>query len=239
MSDMPSGEPGQPQVERRLGVFAKHWTPGRVKTRLAAALGNEAAAGVHRAALECLLQRLSQVDADCWLAFSPEDRGGDFQNLLMELGLGDRWRLAPQCAGDLGQRMQSFFAEGFLGGAEQVVLLGSDSPNLPLEMVCQAFRELDHASVVLGPADDGGYYLLGAVAPVPPVFSDLPFSTSDLWAATLARLSSHNLPHVALPVWYDVDDLASFRRLLADLDQETPPPGDPLHALRQRLLAFS
>ena len=118
--------------------------------------------------------------------------------------------------------MQNFFHSSFGRGAERVVLLGSDSPNLPKEFVSQAFQMLaSHKVVVLGPADDGGYYLIGlALAPVPPIFEGIAWSTPTVWDQTVAILRANEIPFACLPTWYDVDRLADLRRLACDLQKE-------------------
>src|SRR5262245_60359765 len=106
-----------------LGMFAKHWTPGRVKTRLAVELGEERAAEIHRAFVSTLLRRFGSLADERILAFDPPDRHGDFQRAA-----GTAWQLMPQDGGDLGGRMATFFT-ATLGGAERVILIGSDSPD--------------------------------------------------------------------------------------------------------------
>jgi rSAM/selenodomain-associated transferase 1 len=156
-----------------LGIFAKHWQPGEVKTRLAASIGPEAAARLHRVFVETLLQRMAGVAGKCVLAYWPSERHGEFAALVREAAypfalldpsaapLASPWQLVPQSPGDLGARMEHFFQASFASGADRVVIIGSDSPTLPIEYVRQAFDELRRSDVVLGPSDDGGYYLLG------------------------------------------------------------------------------
>lgn len=186
---------------RVLGLFAKQPLPGQVKTRLAAATSPAWAARVAHAFLLDLLERFGTFDAKRVLAYAPADADHFFQPLA-----GDRFTLVPQGKGDLGQRMARFFARQFAGGADQVVLLGTDSPTLPREFVEQAFRDLEQADVLLGPATDGGYYLIGARR-LPPVFDGIPWSTPHVLAETVARLTDSRWRLALLPPWYDVDTL--------------------------------
>src|SRR5262245_57500976 len=120
-----------------LAMFAKHWTPGQVKTRLAASLGPARAAAIHRLFVETLVSRLADAADDRVIVFAPAGAREAFGEVA-----GDRWRLLPQAGGDLGQRMSSFFGE-VLSPTGRVVLIGSDSPDLPIDCVGQAFAALE------------------------------------------------------------------------------------------------
>jgi hypothetical protein len=126
--------------------------------------------------------------------------------------------------------MAAFLDEQLRAGAETVVLLGSDSPTLPLELVRQAFKELDRADVVLGPATDGGYYLLGCARRLPPIFNGIPWGSCRVLAETVARLSDPTWRLAVLPPWYDVDTLEDWWALcghLAALRRAGLDPGVP------------
>jgi len=196
-----------PTARRVLGVFAKLPLPGHVKTRLAAETSPLWAAQVARAFLRDSLLRLARIPARHVLAYAPADSAAAFAEYLLE-----PFTLVPQASGDLGQRMAAFFAQQLAEGAEKVVLLGTDSPTLPLPLVEQAFAELDRADVVLGPATDGGYYLLGCARRVPPLFAGVRWSSSHVLADTLARLPADGRLAL-LPPWYDVDTLADWHML--------------------------
>src|SRR5262249_40865775 len=145
-------------IMRVLGLFAKRPEPEQVKTRLAAATSPAWAARVAAAFLHDTLDRLATVDAHRVLAFDPPAAAPFFAELVRE-----RFAQVPQEPGDLGQRMSGFIGTQFHRGATAVVLVGTDSPTLPVACVEQAFAELERAGVVLGPATDGGYYLIGCV----------------------------------------------------------------------------
>jgi rSAM/selenodomain-associated transferase 1 len=201
-------------------MFAKHWTPGEVKTRLGRDVGVVAAARLHRAFLATSLRRLRTLGERRVLAYSPGDRGRDFADLA-----GDDWTCLPQFDGDLGQRMERYFDRAFARGARRVVLVGADSPNLPLEYIRRSFQLLEDRAVVLGPADDGGYYLIGAAGSVPPIFSDIAWSTPQVLPRTVERLAEAGISCTTLPPWYDVDQLSDLRRLRADV--APPAENDP------------
>ena len=202
-----------------LGIFAKYWQPGQVKTRLAAGVGPERAAAIYCQFVHTLLARLDQHAEVRLLVFSPKQHASDFETILSH-----RWRQLPQANGDLGQRMKDFFARRFAEGFQRVIILGTDSPNLPLEIVDSALAKLKTDPVVLGPTEDGGYYLVGAQGPhVPPIFTGIPWSTPQVWEATLKALSSSNTSFHTLRYWYDVDNVTDFQRLLLELDDSDEP----------------
>jgi uncharacterized protein len=200
----------------QLVVFAKYWQPGSVKTRLAAGIGDQPACRVYRAFLKCLLAQLGSLADRHVLAFWPEPRRAAFARLA-----GPAWTVEPQQGNNLGQRMSRHLAAALAAGAARVVLIGSDAPTLPPQLVQEAFRRLRTVPVVLGPAADGGYYLVGVAGTVPPIFTDIAWSTADVWEQTVARLHAAACPFATLDPWYDVDTVADLVRLR---DELTAPP---------------
>jgi glycosyltransferase A (GT-A) superfamily protein (DUF2064 family) len=99
----------------------------------------------------------------------------------------------------------------------RVVVVGSDSPTLPLEHVRLAFESLREHAAVLGPATDGGYYLVGAAGAVPPIFDGVSWSTAAVWLQTRERLDRSHASYAVLPEWYDVDELDDLRHLYDEL----------------------
>src|SRR5262249_6231319 len=159
---------------------AKQPVPGKVKTRLAAATSPQWAAQVAEACLLDVVGRLAHVEANRVLAYAP--RGAE--PYFAQAGRG--FTLVPQGDGDLGQRMAAFFTEQLRTGAEAVVLLGTDSPTVPIDFIERAFQELESMGVVLGPATDGGYYLVGCARKLPPIFEGITWSTSAVLGQTVA-----------------------------------------------------
>jgi rSAM/selenodomain-associated transferase 1 len=208
-----------------LGLFAKWPRAGEVKTRLAAASAPDWAAEVASAFLHDLVDRLATVDAFRVLVFAPRTAEAWFT----ELARG-RYALHPQSEGDLGRRLAAFFTDQFRTGAESVVVLGSDSPTVPPAFVAQAFHELQRADVVLGPATDGGYYLIGCARGLPPLFDGIPWGSSCVLRDTIRRLAESACRLALLPPWYDVDTLDDWRMLeghLAALRRAGLDPGVP------------
>lgn len=190
-----------------LGVFAKWPQAGRVKTRLAAATSPNWAARVAAAFLADTIDRLADFPARRVLAFTPVDRAGECKQLS-----GERFELVPQAEGDFGRRMAEFFAARFREGAVRVVLLGTDSPTLPLDYVHRAMEMLADSDVVLGPATDGGYYLVGGTPRMPPIFNGITWGQADVFAETIARIPSTSRLALLAP-WYDVDTLNDWNML--------------------------
>lgn len=200
-------------------MFAKHWQPGHVKTRLAASISDAAAAEVHKASLATLLRRFAAT-ADCrLLAYAPAEAREAFAELA-----GAAWRLEPQSEGDLGCRIETHFASAFARGATRAVLIGSDSPTLPQEFVREAFERLESADVVVGPSEDGGYYLIGLRRPIGGLFRDISWSTPRVFPDTVDRLRATGTTYALLKPWYDIDTLADLERLGIEL------AGDDLEA---------
>lgn len=205
---------------RQLGMFAKFWEPGQVKTRLASAIGPVPAARLYFSFLRALLRRFDSAADRRVLAYAPSDRRVDFQELA-----GERWQLEPQASGNLGSRMQRHLEQAIQNGAQRSILIGSDSPTLPLSIIETAFDALAQADVVLGPTPDGGYYLVGIRGDLPPIFAGVEWSTPRVWEQTIGRLEQARCPFHVLPPWYDVDtpeDLECLRRELSALRPLTP-----------------
>jgi rSAM/selenodomain-associated transferase 1 len=210
---------------RVLGLFAKWPEPGRVKTRLAAVTSPAFAADVAFAFLRDTVERFAAVSARRVLAFAPPDAGPRFAEVVRE-----RFALVPQADGDLGRRLASFIAGEVTAGAESVVVVGCDSPTLPPAYVEDAFAELSRADVVLGPATDGGYYLVGCGRRLPPIFDGIAWSGPTVLAESVARLADPSWRLALLPPWYDVDTLDDWRMLcghLAALRRAGLDPGVP------------
>lgn len=198
---------------RVLGVFAKQPTPGQVKTRLARETSPAWAATVAEAFLHDTLGRLAQIPAERVLAYAPADAEAYFAEVT-----GPAVTLIPQVEGDLGRRMAAFFQAQQDGGATSTVLVGTDSPTMPLEWIQDAFGLLDVGNdLVLGPATDGGYYLIGIGRRIPPIFDGMRWGTEQVLAETIARLPT-DWKLALLPPWYDVDTLADWRVLRGHLN---------------------
>lgn len=208
-------------------MIAKYWQAGAVKTRLAASVGDAVASHLYQRFLITMLRRFDHVADRRVLAFTPPDRRAEFVSLA-----AGAWTLQDQGTGDLGMRMQNYFTAAFRSGADRVVLIGSDSPTLPVDYAIQAFQLLRTFPVVLGPAEDGGYYLVGAAGKVPPIFAGVAWSTSLVWSQTQSLLQAAGCRCGVLPTWYDVDDLPGLRRMHQEL-ADRPPVDETLRQLHE------
>ncbi len=210
-----------------LGIFVKNPQAGQVKTRLGRTLGGEAAAEVYAAFVDDLLDRMRSVADHRILAYAPQSP--EAREFFLDLA-GEDFELWSQPEGDLGVRMQAFFDASFVGGAERVVLIGSDAPDLPVRYIVQAFAELRRTDCVLGPAVDGGYYLIGQRAPGRAVFSGVDWSGAGVLDQTAQRIAVLGASLELLPPWYDIDtadDLRMLRGHLAAGDVAGRPPELP------------
>jgi rSAM/selenodomain-associated transferase 1 len=145
------------------------------------------------------------------VAFTPSDCRQPFAEIV-----NGQWTLQPQGDGDLGDRLADFFARAFDRGFTRVVVIGADTPTLPIEFVMGAFALLKRRAAVFGPSADGGYYLIGAVGRLRGVFESIPWGTSEVWTLTRRRMEQAGLSWGELPAWWDVDDERDYRRLLAE-----------------------
>jgi len=212
-----------------IGVMAKAPRPGLAKTRLCPPLTAEQAAGMSAAFLRDISENIAlaarSVPIHGYIAYAPAGDEGWFDGRVAEgteLVLADGSRGAPEDVQGFGRCLlhatHALFALGFGG----VCLVNSDSPTLPTAVLTRAARALlaPGERVVLGPAEDGGYYLLGMKQPHAHLFADIAWSTDGVAAATRARAGALALDVVELPTWYDVDDAASLARLLAEAADE-------------------
>lgn len=208
-----AGGAGHRFPQARILVFAKAPVPGACKTRLIPALGPEGAAALHRALLEDTLARLvpaALAPMQLWCA--PDTEQPVFKDLAARWGV----TLRPQHGRDLGERMLHA-ATAALADAEAVVLIGCDCPGLGPAQVTAALAALlepPQQDAVLGPADDGGYVLLGLRRAAPELFTDMPWGGDQVAAITRARMAGLGWRWQELPPLADVDrpaDLAQFR----------------------------
>jgi rSAM/selenodomain-associated transferase 1 len=222
--------------EKVLGVFAKFWEPGRVKTRLAREIGDQVASEIYRLFLEIIVKDFAQIPCQRLLAFSPPDRQEEFEGLA-----GSHWELTsqiplqPSPTLDLGERMDRFFAERFSQGARRVVLLGSDSPTLPISMIETAFVQLRQKQVVLGPAVDGGYYLIGMNEYLPQVFANVRWSSPQVLDETKRNLQAARIDYALLSEYHDIDDWQGALLLAEELRNRAIDQSDA-NSPQQRLL---
>ena len=199
-------------------MMAKRPTVGQAKTRLAPPLSAEQAASLYACFLNDTLALVRQVPGvQAAIAYWPANEHQYFSQLAKD------FELLPQAGADLGARLDHTLAHFFQQGCRYAVVMDSDSPTLPAAYLRAAFRQLeDGAEVVLGPCDDGGYYLIGMKRPFPRLLREVRMSTPSVMADTLALAVQAGVQVSLLPAWYDVDDLFSLERLAGELSHGPP-----------------
>jgi rSAM/selenodomain-associated transferase 1 len=204
-----------------LVLMAKAPRPGAVKTRLVPPLTPEEAAdltGAFIRDISAMLQRAAEISgAGCFLAHGPSDGPADFAGLVPP-GFG----FIAQRGSDLGARMAGLVTDLLGAGAPVVCLVGSDLPELPAGTLVRALDYLGHPGdrAVLGPAMDGGYYLIGLKLPHPALFEDIVWSTGTVFTRTMERAAGIGLPVESLRPLEDIDDPAALRGLVARLGED-------------------
>ncbi len=194
-------------------IMAKAPYAGHVKTRLVPPLSPAEAALLYESFLLDTIEELGRVSGIApFLAYTPRAAEPYFSGIVPK-----GYTLIAQSPGDLGDRLARVAEALFRRGATAVVLLGSDTPTLPIELVHRAFRSLSHADVVLGPSTDGGYYLIGMQRPTPGLFADIPWSSGRVAACTRARAGDLGVTVSLLPPWSDIDTADDLERLCRTL----------------------
>jgi rSAM/selenodomain-associated transferase 1 len=205
-------------MDRSLLVVAKRPAAGQTKTRLCPPLSGEAAAALYECFLRDTLDVMRQVpDVSRTVVYLPAGAEGYFRALAPDMAL------TPQRGADLGERLDTLLTAALAGGVGQAVVMDSDSPTLPAAYVAQTFELLaSSADVVLGPCDDGGYYLIGLKQPQPRLLREVQMSTPYVVRDTLSLAAELGLRVALLPQWYDVDTAAELDRLRDEI-RESPP----------------
>lgn len=181
-----------------LIIFAKNPVYGKVKTRLAATIGEEAALNVYKHLLERCRLITEKLSADKFVFYSDHVPPDDIWDAA--------YIRSKQEGHNLGERMQNAFQEVFDEGYKKVVIIGTDCPSLTEEIIEEAFNKLEQLDVVIGPAKDGGYYLLGMISIQPELFKRITWSTEEVLQQTLNACNHSTLTTYLLPELSDLDD---------------------------------
>ena len=195
-------------------IMAKAPFPNKVKTRLTPPLvPNEASRLYHSFLLDKIEQVKSIEEVRSFVAYTPCSSEPFFKSIIPP-----GFSLINQAGKNLGERLTNVSEELFAKGATKVILLDSDTPNLPIDHIREGLLRLDEADVVLGPCEDGGYYLIGMRAFIPEIFSGIPWSTAMVTDLTLKKAHELGLRISILPGWYDVDTEKDLKRLIRDIE---------------------
>ncbi len=184
-------------------LFTKYPVPGKVKTRLIEAIGPDEAARVHREMAVFVLERMKSAAQACGADLEVWYDGGDAEAMAGFLGAGMRY--VHQGTGDLGERMARAF-EVSLAKRKRVLIVGSDCPTVGTDTIAAAFEGLTGHDITLGPATDGGYYLIGQRRPVRGVFEGIAWSTDSVFESTLGIIEKIGAAVSLLEEMSDVDE---------------------------------
>lgn len=197
-----------------LLVVAKQPSPSQTKTRLCPPLNGKQAADLYECFLRDTLGIMRLVPkVRRVIGYLSENGEGYFQTLAPDM---ERMR---QEGASLGERLDHLLCAALANGAKKAVVMDSDSPTLPSDYLVMAYEQLDRADVVLGPTEDGGYYLIGMKKPNPHLLRDVQMSTPYVLRDTLELAKTSGVRVALLPSWYDVDTLVDLERLRAELSQ--------------------
>jgi rSAM/selenodomain-associated transferase 1 len=193
--------------------MAKQPVVGRTKTRLCPPLSLAEAAALYQALLQDTIELVAGLPSvQLAIAVTPPEAAESFR----EISPPDTVLLPVACT-DIGDCLNQVLDHLLIAGHSHAIAFNSDGPTLPASYLHQAVGELDDADVVLGPSEDGGYYLIGLTQPQPELFSDIEWSSERVTAQTLTRAETLGLSVALLPPWYDVDTAADLDRLRAEL----------------------
>jgi len=220
-----------------LLIFVKAPHLGLVKTRLQPELSEQQSVSLHKAMAEDLITRFREISL--WqtkIAFWPGDALS-----CMQKWLGDHLEFLPQQGQDLGQRMSRAFDEQFRMGHEKVLVVGCDLPALETEMISEAFKRLSENDLVLGPSEDGGYYLIGLKQAHPELFRGVDWSTDQVLEQILNNAGAGRLMIRRMPVRSDIDTYQDVSRLWRRLNElktkGAPAPLPSTYHTLQRIFA--
>lgn len=202
----------------QLIIFTRYPELGKTKTRMIPLLGKEGAATLQRQMTDYTLKQAKQLQQILSTSIIIYFANGNEQ--LMQNWLGKNLSYRRQREGDLGQRMQTAFEETFITQINKVIIIGTDCPELNATILADAFKALDRHHLVLGPAVDGGYYLIGLNRLIPELFKGISWGTAEVFAQTQKIARQLNLNVCTLPVLNDIDrpeDLPIWQRYVVNM----------------------
>lgn len=188
-----------------LGIMFRIPEHGKVKKRLAAQIGHDEALKAYSSMLYETITNVSRLKGVDIYGFY-EGKVSQQTNVL------EIFDVLAQHGKDIGEKMLNAVNQLLKMGYNKVILIGSDSPDVPLKIIYEAFDKLDHHDIVVGPSEDGGYYLIGMKRLLPAVFKDISWGTSDVMSSTLENIKKAKLSVSLLSQWYDIDNLTSLNR---------------------------
>lgn len=223
-------------ADTALVVMARYPEIGKTKTRLARTLGQHEVLGLYQAFLTDLAQRFANQSYVLHWAYTPAEV--DYRTFITDLApaYADSMVCFPQANADFGERLHAVFQWTHAHGFQRTILIGSDSPHISRQTIEQARAALDETDVVLGPADDGGYYLIAMRQPHD-VFTGIPMSTAVVTQMTLEAAQRQHLTTRLLEPLFDIDELPDLLRLAQLLEADSSrAPATAAHLATMRSL---
>lgn len=199
------------QEDSCILFFVKYPDVGQVKTRLSSELGNEAVVSLYKDFILDMLSTIEKLGLPIEIFYRP-----DSAKEKLASWLGQQYSYVPQRGEDLGERMRNASLHAFNKNFSRVVIIGSDIPDLPADFLREAFLSLESRDAVIGPAGDGGYYLIGFTRTsfLPEVFENISWSSDSVFNQTVSILKQYKRKVYLLPQWHDVDTSADLKSLL-------------------------
>lgn len=194
-------------LKQALIIFARNPVRGKVKTRLAATMGDDKALSIYQSLLEHTVQITQQLPYDCYVFYAD----GISKN---DVWPDDLYLKKNQEGKDLGQRMLHAFDTLFQQGYQKIIIIGTDCFELSSFILLDAFTALDEKEVVIGPSEDGGYYLLGMRQFFPFLFEEKAWSTDSVYSSTVQQLVIQNIRYEILPILNDIDTEDDWKQYL-------------------------
>jgi len=187
-----------------LIILLKYPEAGKVKTRLAKDVGDQRAAEIYSEMSKTIIDNVSESNGyETVIFFTPPEKENEIRNWLRN----KQCSITPQTGETLGNKIVNAFARVFSSGSDKAVIIGTDCIDVSSQTITQAINSLENVDVVLGPAEDGGYYLLGLNRPVPEIFQEIEWSTDRVLHQTLERLKEMKLSYELLKTLKDIDTL--------------------------------
>lgn len=193
-------------MDQAILIFAKSLIYGKVKTRLAATVGNDVAFSVYKNLLQYTKEITEKINADKIVFYSDNIEEQD-------IWISNIFKKKLQSGNHLGERMQDAFHNAFENKYEEVLIIGTDCFELTSPIIEMAFSQLKHHDIVIGPATDGGYYLLGMKSLYPLLFQNIEWSTNTVLKKTIAACNQLSLTYYLLPQLNDVDEEKDLKRV--------------------------
>ncbi len=217
-----------------LILFAMIPVPGKTKVRLMPFLSAEECVSLYRCFTKDVYQKAKAADADLYVFFTPRDHGGVLKALM-----GENVILLPQYGDDLGQKMKNAIGAVLRLGYDKVVLMGMDIPHIHTETIQNAFDNLEHKDIVIHPALDGGYYLIGMKREYASIWNIRRYGTNTVMYDTLQHMKAENLSISVGQMYYDVDRKEDLKQLWSDIQRgavcNCPETAAYLETIRNRL----